>query len=215
MSIAFLGLSACAEQPQDFVSAQTQTKLANAESSPIIDGANAAPPPGFVSFCVQTPEACSNQIIPDKASVTIDDETAAILVAVNDRVNKAILYEADIEHYGVSNRWTLNPQDGYGDCKDYALSKREALKQAGLPDAALRIAIVRTLGNELHAVLTVDSNKGVLVMDSLTSEIRPWSDTNYLWLIRQASDNPLHWVTVAGSANDTTGSILAGGDVAY
>jgi predicted transglutaminase-like cysteine proteinase len=191
---ASLGMGACAQLPGDAISRQAETKVAYAATSPIAEGMNAIPPSGFVGFCMRTPEACTNRSAPSEARVTLDDKTAATLVAVNDRVNGAITYESDPEHYGIANRWELNPE--YGDCKDYALAKREALRAAGLPDSALRIAIVRTPQDELHAVLTVDTDKGALVMDSLTSDIRPWSATSYQWLERQAGDSPLHWVSL-------------------
>jgi predicted transglutaminase-like cysteine proteinase len=71
---------------------------------------------------------------------------------------------------------------------------------------------VRTPRDELHAVLTVDTDKGVLVMDSLTAEILPWSDTHYRWLERQSSSDPLKWVslTTSANANADAGVILSG-----
>ena len=161
---------------------------------PLADGASTEPPPGFVGFCMREPDACTNRGA--DANVTLDDRTRALLSAVNDRVNRAIAYRSDPDHYGLANRWTLEVADGYGDCKDYALAKREALRAAGLPDSALRIAVVRTPKNELHAVLTVDTDQGVLVLDSLTSEIRPWSETPYAWVMRQGADSALHWVSL-------------------
>lgn len=145
---------------------------------------------------MREPQACNAPPSAGAATVAVDGKLAALLVDVNTRVNEAIAYESDRAHYGVVDRWTLNPEDGRGDCKAYALAKQEALRVAGLPEAALRIGIVRTPENELHAVLTVDTDKGVLVMDSLTPEILPWSDTPYQWLMRQAADNPLHWVAL-------------------
>jgi len=205
---AALGVSACAQMPSDTASLQSATKVAYLTASPIADGLIASPPAGFVGFCMRSPEACTNHSAPIEAKIAVDDRMAATLVAVNDRVNDAITYESDVQHYGAANRWTLNPEGGYGDWKDYALAKREALRQMGLPDSALRIAIVRTPRDELHAVLTVDTDKGVLVLDSLTSEIRPWSDTSYLWLERQAKDSPLHWVALEtdGRASGGTNS---------
>jgi hypothetical protein len=47
-------------------------------------------------------------------------------------------------------------------------------------------------------------------VDSLTSEIRPWSNTSYRWLERQSSENPLKWVSLASSGNTDGGTILAG-----
>jgi predicted transglutaminase-like cysteine proteinase len=171
-----------------------------ANGAPMPDGGAVSPPAGFVSFCMHTPEACTNRTTATAPMVVFDSRTEALLVAVNDRVNRAIRYEDDEEHYGVANRWTLTPEDGAGDCKDYALAKREALRAAGLPDQALRIALVRTRDNALHAVLTVDTDKGVLVLDSLTSDIRPWTAAPYRWLTRQSADDPLRWVAVEGEA---------------
>ena len=182
----------------DTASLQSATKVAYQSASPIQDGFNAAPPPGFVGFCMRSPEACTNRAAPAATKVVVDDHVAATLVAVNDHVNEAITYVADPQHYGAANQWTLIAGEGYGDCKDYALAKREALRAAGFPDQALRIAIVRTPRDELHAVLTVDTDKGVLVMDSLTAEILPWSDTRYRWLERQSAESPLRWVTLGG-----------------
>jgi predicted transglutaminase-like cysteine proteinase len=97
--------------------------------------------------------------------------------------------------------WTLGTVDGYGNCEDYSVTKREALRKAGLPGQALRIAIVRTPNGEYHAVLTVDTDKGVLVLDNVNPSIRNWWDTPYTWLKRQAADDPLHWVTLGTSSH--------------
>jgi predicted transglutaminase-like cysteine proteinase len=213
--VAALGVGACAEVPQDPASLkslpqQSVTQVAYVVASPIADGMSAPPPAGFVGFCMRSPEACTNRSAPAATQVVVDDRTAATLIAVNAQVNDSITYESDISHYGSANRWTLHPEGGYGDCKDYALAKREALRAAGLPDQALRIAIVRTPRDELHAVLTVDTNKGVLVLDSLTPKIRPWSDTSYSWIERQSAQDPLRWVSLAANRDDDTGAILAG-----
>lgn len=213
--IAALGVGACAEVPQqDAASLQSSlpmvTKAAYVVASPIVDGMNTTPPAGFVGFCMRSPEACTNRGAVAATQVVMDDHIAATLIAVNARVNDAITYESDVTHYGSANQWTLNPEGGYGDCKDYALAKREALRTAGLPDQALRIAIVRTERDELHAVLTVDTNRGVLVLDSLTPKIRPWSETSYSWIERQSAQDPLRWVSLASNRGDDTGAILAG-----
>lgn len=163
-----------------------------AEAAPIADGPLATPPSGFVNFCMRSPQACTSDV--QEAKVQLTQQTLNLLVAVNDKVNDSIVYMSDPDHYGRPNQWTLQPEGGYGDCKDYALAKQKALRDAGLPGSALRIAVVRTPQSELHAVLTVDTDKGAIVLDSLTSDIRPWSDTPYQWLERQASDSPLHWV---------------------
>jgi len=47
-------------------------------------------------------------------------------------------------------------------------------------------------------------------VDSLTPEIRPWSDTSYRWLERQTAENPLKWVSFASNGAVSEGTILAG-----
>jgi predicted transglutaminase-like cysteine proteinase len=159
---------------------------------PLPDGPSTLPPPGFVGFCIRFPQACTKD--GSTAKLALNDRTASTLARVNDYVNDAITYETDEEHYGAVNQWTLNAIGGRGDCEDYSVSKREALRAAGLPDDALRIAIVRTPRGEFHAVLTVDTDRGVLVLDNITSEIHAWTDTPYTWLKRQSADDPLDWV---------------------
>ena len=100
------------------------------------DGQSVPPPSGFVGFCMRTPQACTHRDGATRRTVILDRRTVAVLVAVNESVNRKIRYETDQEHYGVANRWTLYPSDEAGDCKAYALAKREALRDYGLPDAA-------------------------------------------------------------------------------
>lgn len=166
--------------------------IAAASTTTLADGRMAAPPPGFVSFCMHNIAACTNHAPASQNIVVLNDETRAKLIAVNSQVNDAIVYEPDEQQYGVANIWTLNPS--FGNCKDYALAKRQALIADGFPEKALRIAIVRTERDELHAVLTVDTDRGDFVLDSLTPEIQPWSETRYSWLSRQSADDPLRWV---------------------
>jgi predicted transglutaminase-like cysteine proteinase len=160
------------------------------------DGPDTSPPPGFVDFCRRRPDACINNSNPPPAKLILDGDLADTLVRVNNEVNHAIRYETSVDHYGYANAWMLDPIDGYGNCEDYSVSKREALRAAGLPDRALRIAIVQTPNRDYHAVLTVDTDKAVLVLDNVRPDIHDWEDTPYTWLKRQAADDPLHWVSL-------------------
>lgn len=166
------------------------------------DGAATLPPPGFVALCMHSPALCAKADPSAPNLVTLNPATRAALAAVNTEINIAITYETDEQHYGVANVWTPNAIGGRGDCKDYALAKLELLVGEGLPKKALRIAIVRTAQEELHAVLTVATDKGDLVLDSATSDIKPWRQTGYRWLERQSADDPLRWVDLATAARD-------------
>jgi predicted transglutaminase-like cysteine proteinase len=196
IAVGLTFLSACADLPQQSALPPAMT-LAAASTTTIADGTPAPPPPGFVSFCMHNIAVCTKHAQAATNKVVLDEATRAKLVAVNDRINAAITYATDQEQYGVVNVWTLDAIGGYGNCKDYALAKRQALIDEGFPENALRIAIVRTAQNELHAVLTVDTDHGDFVLDSIDPQIRPWADTRYAWLSRQSASDPLRWVNLA------------------
>ncbi len=199
IGLTFLG--ACADLPQQQAALPPSMTIAAASTSTIADGRTAAPPPGFVSFCMHNMAVCTSHPATADAKIVLDDVTRMRLVAVNDQINSAITWRDDAQQYGVVNLWTLDAVGGYGNCKDYALAKRQALIARGFPESALRIAIVNTPQDELHAVLTVDTDHGDFVLDSLTSDIKPWSETRYSWLSRQSSDNPMRWVNLTQYAS--------------
>ncbi len=126
-------------------------------------------------------------------------ETKRLLQTVNSRVNAALAPMSDEDAFGVSNYWTLPLEDEHrhaGNCKHYALEKRQALIDAGVPAAALFLALARTRANELHAVLVVATDDGDVVLDNLSSRVTPWRALNYRWLVRQTPGAPLRWVTI-------------------
>jgi predicted transglutaminase-like cysteine proteinase len=100
-----------------------------------------------------------------------------------------------MRHYGRADYWTI-PTDGYGDCEDYALTKRKMLMEHGFSAAALRVAIVVTPNQERHAVLTVVTDKGDYVLDNLKDEVLPWNLTGFRWVERQNPASPLAWVSL-------------------
>jgi predicted transglutaminase-like cysteine proteinase len=153
-----------------------------------------AAPVGFISFCIRFPDQC--QAPADQPeTVALDTHVWTMLEDVNERVNRAIKFEDDKEHYGRAEFWTI-PTDGYGDCEDYALAKRKALIDAGLPEKALRVAVVRTWRGEGHAVLTVSTDHGDYVLDNREWEIVPWTRAKYIWISRQDAENPMAWVAL-------------------
>jgi predicted transglutaminase-like cysteine proteinase len=153
-------------------------------------------PPGFINFCLRERDQCdAPKDQPETAHM--DDRLWAMLRSVNDVVNAAITPKSDREHYGRAEYWAL-ATDGFGDCEDYALTKRKSLIEQGVPSRSLRIAIVRTRRGERHAVLTVATDKGDYVMDNLRLAILPWRDAGYVWLSRQGSRGGWDWVALDG-----------------
>jgi predicted transglutaminase-like cysteine proteinase len=104
----------------------------------------------------------------------------AKLELVNLSVNAAIHYMTDMAQWGVENQW-LAPLDvnnngsfdtGFGDCKDYAIAKYVALRQAGMPDSDLRVVVVRDNSVRMdHAVLAARLTGHWLVLDSRCSRL--------------------------------------------
>jgi len=205
----FLGLSvsACQSVPQGDIVAKLahaptpSTVELPASSTPMPNGMPERNTPlGFVGFCIRDADQCTAS--GDQAIVQLDKANWFLITAVNRAVNTAIWPEDDERHYGKAEYWTI-PTDGYGDCEDYALTKRKDLISAGLPERALRIAVVLTGRNNLHAVLTVATNEGDYVLDSETDEILPWYKTGFEWLSRQDSGGAMGWVAFRESSGLT------------
>jgi predicted transglutaminase-like cysteine proteinase len=186
---ALMSLGACASVPPGLTSGSVASEIA--------DGHNAAPPPGFVTLCMHHAEVCAGTAEAAPTKVVLNEQNRGVLTSVNAVVNRSIAYREDRRNFGVVNVWNLNAMGGTGDCKDYALAKQQALIAAGLPRESLRLAIVKTPRDELHAVLTVDTDKGDFVLDSINPDILPWSETSYSWLSRQSAGNPLQWTMIA------------------
>jgi predicted transglutaminase-like cysteine proteinase len=151
-------------------------------------------PPGFISFCVRFADQCAAPVNAP-SSIAMNNAAWQTLQAVNQSVNRSIWPEDDKDHYGRAEYWTI-PTDGYGNCKDYALTKRKALIAAGLPIGALRIAIVLTPDLERHAVLTVTTDRGDFVLDNMRDDIIAWNQTSYIWLERQDPSHVFGWVSL-------------------
>jgi predicted transglutaminase-like cysteine proteinase len=60
----------------------------------------------------------------------------------------------------------------------------------------LLITVVRDENNEGHAILTVRTDKGDLVLDNKRREVMPWSETPYTFVKRQSERNPLVWISL-------------------
>lgn len=165
-------------------------------------GPEARPPIGWVQFCGENPGECvdSNAAARD---VVLSQKAWNDLVRVNRWVNDTIKPLTDMEHWGVVERWDL-PTDGYGDCEDYVLLKRQMLIKAGWPRSALLITVVRDQKGDGHAVLTVKTDKGELVLDNQAEQIVLWSESGYRFVKRQSQTNPNIWVSLGEPPPATT-----------
>lgn len=160
----------------------------------IATGPVARPPIGWVEFCADAPAEC--QAGPTtRLDVTLNARAWRELVQINAMVNEQIKPMTDQDHYGTLEKWTY-PDDGYGDCEDYVLLKRRMLMAAGWPRHALLITVVRDQKGDGHAVLTVKTDKGELILDNQNPEILPWWETSYRYVKRQSQGHPNVWVSL-------------------
>ena len=170
----------------------TMTSSTGQDALFVAVGPASRPPIGWVEFCLDRPRDCLvTPSTPRSASLT--GKSWRELVRINKSVNEQIKPLTDFDHWGVPEKWSY-PDDGYGDCEDYVLLKRRMLMQAGWPREALLITVVRDRKGDGHAVLTVKTDKGELVLDNQQDDIVLWSETGYRFTKRQSQSDPNVWV---------------------
>ncbi len=151
-------------------------------------------PFGWVDFCSRYRGEC-----PEETTAPRDiDLTAAAqrrIARINAWVNKRIDPVTDKDHWAAADAWDY-PTDGKGDCEDYALLKRRMLMEAGFPREALLMTVVKERNGDGHSVLTIRTNRGEFVLDNLTDEVKPWTQTPYRFVKRQSQENPNIWVAI-------------------
>jgi predicted transglutaminase-like cysteine proteinase len=151
-------------------------------------------PIGWTEFCIEYDPECKTRVSAPR-DVVLSSQAWKDLQRINLWVNTHVKPMTDMEHWGVVERWNY-PDDGYGDCEDYALQKRKMLMQAGWPREALLMTVVRDQHGDGHAVLTVKTDKGEYVLDNQTDEISLWSETGYRFVKRQSQSDPNVWVSL-------------------
>lgn len=164
----------------------------------------AAPPVGYVQFCTSYPTDCRPEKDTDQV-VTLTQSVWNQLNQINTGVNTAVLPATDMEIYGVLEHWDYPKLAG--DCEDYVLEKRRDLIQSGWPESALLITVVRDETGSGHAVLTVRTNRGDVVLDNKTDKILVWADTPYTYLKRQSTRDPNTWDLIEDARTSLVGSL--------
>jgi predicted transglutaminase-like cysteine proteinase len=162
------------------------------------------PPFGFVSFCERHRSECAQGPL-EEARFEMTPERLSELDHVNRSVNRLIEPTTDQDIYGVPEYWAIPVNRG--DCEDYALLKRRELAAKGFSLADLLITVVRKPDGEGHAVLTVRTQQGDFVLDNLYNEVKPWYETSYTFLKRQASFNTGRWVSIENGRDVVVGAL--------
>jgi predicted transglutaminase-like cysteine proteinase len=156
----------------------------------IVESSPTLAPFQHVRFCLRYPADCkSNSEQTDRIELNL--QMMQLLDRVNRHVNLSITPK--VKDYGgaLEDSWTIAPDKG--DCNDYAVTKRHALLDSGLPSGALRLSVIKTASGIGHLVLVVATTNGDVVLDNLTAAIRPWQTTEYQWLKIQSASDPRFW----------------------
>jgi predicted transglutaminase-like cysteine proteinase len=130
-------------------------------------GAAFAGPDGWQVLCAATPQYCNTTFI--RRDTLLDAKAIAQLEAFNSGVNAEIM---PLDEPPGQDIWRLAPV--FGDCEDYALTKKHRLLSAGWSGERLRFATVVTEAGEYHAVLLVDHADNWLVLDNRFETVRDW-----------------------------------------
>jgi predicted transglutaminase-like cysteine proteinase len=152
-----------------------------------------AGPAGWLNWCMVDLGRCANA----RHAVTLT--TTPLLLELLARVQREV--NASIEPQPEPPGRDLWRADAAaGDCEDYALAKRARLQAAGLPAGAMRLATAILPRGELHAVLTVETDRGTLVLDNLRRDVTALRTLDYAWQRVEDTQDSLAWQELASPA---------------
>jgi predicted transglutaminase-like cysteine proteinase len=154
-------------------------------------GRDVAAPPGWLNYCLAEKDRCAPAA--EASEVDATPELLALVQQVQADVNRRV---APRPEPAGRDLWQI--ADGSGDCEDFALAKQAALRSAGLPAGAVRLATARLPNRELHAVVTVATDDGTLVLDNLRPSAVPLRTLDYTWLRLQGVRGSLRWEELRG-----------------
>lgn len=105
-------------------------------------------------------------------------------------VNGNIEYEP--EPIG-QEEWVSLPDGGYGDCDDYAMTKRAVLIEAGWSLDRIHLATCIMENGYSHVVLICEVGQRWVVLDNRNDTPMLFEDVPYRWLAVQFSDKWLNY----------------------
>lgn len=150
----------------------------------------AFPPPAFNDFCRIEPDLCASTS--GDRVVTLTPGRRAELGRVNRTVNRTVHQRDDAPDPDLGDRWQVALTAG--DCEDLAIRKKSELLALGWSPSSLLLTVARMPGTDVgHTVLTARTSEGDLILDSLDSRVRPWSQTRYDYFARQSQDTHGQW----------------------
>ena len=186
--------------------AQAQQGIAGVPiaSAPANASGDARAPYAWSDLCKRSPVECRVDVN-EAERVEMTPKLWKAMIALNTRINREIEAVTDEDHWGVVDRWDL-PEDGKGDCEDFALLKRKRLAEAGVPRRAMLMTVVIDEENAGHAVLMVRTDRGDFILDNKRNAVLPWSQTGYVYVKRE-SQARTGWTSLGGAQTSTVASV--------
>lgn len=173
-------------------------------SAPANASGDARAPYAWTDFCKRSPIECRVNLN-EEERVEMTPKLWKALVTLNSRINREIEAVTDEDHWGVVDRWDL-PEDGKGDCEDFALLKRKRLAETGVPRRAMPMTVVIDEENAGHAVLMVRTDRGDFILDNKRNAVLPWNQTGYVYVKRE-SQVRTGWTSLGGAQTSTVASV--------
>lgn len=179
---------------------------ANADPGRFMDMKSVVKAPiGHKQFCRDNSWACPQERY-EPVVVRLTENRWQELIAINAEVNRRIRPMTDEDLFGTLEHWTY-PVNGYGDCEEYVLEKQRVLMAAGWPKSALLITVAKDTQNSGHAVLTVRTDHGDMILDNQIEAVLPWYSTPYRYIKRQSASSPVEWTGISDTRVTTVGSV--------
>ncbi|TGV26328.1 transglutaminase-like cysteine peptidase [Mesorhizobium sp. M4B.F.Ca.ET.143.01.1.1] len=151
-------------------------------------GFTGAWPKGFRILCQDHPEQCQIRTVAKPVNYLQWEST---LEDVNRAVNRSIKYRLDVEdHFDDGPEW--------GDCDDFALTKRNILLKRGFDPSNVLFIYAHlhgeSEGND-HNVLAIRTDHGLKIMDNMTDEIYGFDRMMVDWAYMEGIENPKAWLS--------------------
>lgn len=163
------------------------------------------PPIGHLQFCQENRQECQGGTA-SPVVVKLTEARWQELIALNTEINRRIQPVTDEELFGKLEYWTY-PSGSAGDCEEYVLEKQRTLIAKGWPKSALLITVAKDVKNAGHAVLTVRTDHGDMILDNQVEAVLPWYSTPYRYIKRQSTKAPAKWTGIADTRVTTVSSL--------
>jgi predicted transglutaminase-like cysteine proteinase len=164
----------------------------------LIVGAYAAavatfPPLPLIDFCQRNHTFCTHR---DPESAAADQREIA--EKINSLVNEKIVSTPDAH----GDHWDIIMPSDSGDYEDYALSKMFLMAWAGIPQGAMRLAVVKAgwlADDQNHVILLIRIGGREYAADNRDGRLRLAQAVSYQWLKISNEGDILFWSFTDGA----------------